>query len=31
VEMALRINMAGYNVKVWREGGAGVTALELKA
>jgi hypothetical protein len=31
VEMALRIYRAGYNVKVWREGGAGVTSLELKA
>jgi hypothetical protein len=31
VEMALRINRAGYNVKVWREGGGGVTSLELKA
>jgi hypothetical protein len=31
VEMALRIHHAGYNVKVWREGGGGVTSLELKA
>jgi hypothetical protein len=31
VEMAIRIHHAGYNVKVWREGGGGVTSLELKA
>jgi hypothetical protein len=31
VEMALRIHHAGYNVRVWREGGGGVTSLELKA
>jgi hypothetical protein len=31
VEMALRIHHAGYNVKVWRKGGGGVTSLELKA
>jgi hypothetical protein len=31
VEMAIRIHRAGYNVKVWREGGGGVTSLELKA
>jgi hypothetical protein len=31
VEMALRINRAGYNVKVWKDDGGGVTSLELKA
>jgi hypothetical protein len=31
VEMAIRIHRAGYNVKVWKEGGGGVTSLELKA
>jgi hypothetical protein len=31
VEMALRIHRAGYNVKVWKDDGGGVTSLELKA